>query len=120
MTNENLAQRTKQSPRFESGVLCLYEGDTFDLELELNLTKDEEPIEIQPEDIVTIEFYNEKCKDKKVIASMEFTDIQENKVILRWDNEFTANFKRGKYIYRMRYNADYITTLVADNAILIS
>lgn len=120
MVNENLAQRTKQSPRFENGMLCFYEGDTFDLELELNLTEDGEPVAIKQDDLITLEFYGDKCKDKTAVASIEFTNIENNKITLRWTPQFTANFKRGRYTYRMKYNSSYITTLVADNAILVS
>lgn len=120
MVNENLAQRTKQSPRFENGILCIYEGDTFDLQLDLNLTRDGEAIDVQPTDVVTLEFRNVACKTGDVITTVDFTEITDNQIILHWDNELTAKFPKGKYAYRMKYNAEYITTLVADNIIWVS
>lgn len=116
---ENLAERTRSLPGFDNGVLYLYEGDTFDLRLELNIMRDEEPITIDPSDVVLLEFRNEKCETKKVMASVEFTDIVDNEVVLHWDDELTSKFKRGRYTYRMKYNSEYVTTLVADNIIVV-
>lgn len=114
---ENLSLRTKQSPRFENNALCIYQGDTFELQLDLNITQNGEPIEIQPTDTVTLEF---RTFDGKPITSVEFKDITTNEIVLNWDKELTKKFCKGKYTYRMKYNGTYITTLVADNIILVS
>lgn len=112
----DLAIKTKAYPRLEGNVLYLYEGDTFAFDLTLDLSQDGEPITIEPTDVATFEFKNERGE---IIATQTFTDISDNKVRLNWDAEFTSHFPKGKYTYRVKFTSDYTTTIVADNMVVV-
>lgn len=120
MGEQNLASRTKQSPRFEENVICFYEGDTFDLELNLELERDGEPIEIQPEDTVTIEFKKDDITKVNPVLTLEYTNIQDGKIVVNFDSDTTSKFTRGRYTYKLKFNSEYVTTLIASNRIVVS
>lgn len=112
----DLSQGTKQSPRFEQNTLCYYYGDTFQLSLPIELTRDGEPVDISADDIVSVTIINATLGE---VETMEFTNIDHNTIILNWDAERSARYPRGLYTYRIRYNGEYVRTIAADCRIFV-
>lgn len=112
----DLSQYTKQSPRFENNTLCFYAGDTFQLSLPIELTRDGDPVNIGPEDIVTITIINAMLGE---IETIEYTGIENNTILLNWDAERSARYSRGLYTYRIRFNGEYVRTIAADCRIFV-
>lgn len=105
------------SPRIDTGVLKWYEGDTFELQLELELTdQDGEAVIIQPTDTVRILFLDE-CRE--TVKEFSFTNVQNNTVTLEFDATATALFPRGKYTYDVYYSAANRTTLCNENEVIV-
>lgn len=104
-----------QSPRFEGTELHYYEGDTFTLEMPINLQKDGEAVMISPVDEICLSFY----KGDILLAEKSFTGIEDNTIYLFWDEEFTKKFKKGDYTYRMRFNGDFVRTILSDMRICV-
>lgn len=113
----DIAQYTKKFPMIQNHTLFIYEGDTFDMELNLNLTESGSPFDISEDDVITFEFKNVVTNEE--VASKSFTNITGTKLIFNWDSEFTKKFPKGRYTYRMRFNSDYVTTIVADNYVMV-
>lgn len=104
-----------QSPRFEGTELHYFVGDTFTLEMPINLQKDGESVTISPTDEITLSFY----KGDILMVEKTFTGIENNTIYLFWDDEFTKKFKKGGYTYRMRYNGEFVRTILADCRICV-
>ena len=104
-----------QSPRFEGTELHYFEGDTFTLELPITLQRDGEQVNIGPADTVTFTFY----KGGVEVAEKTFTGVENNTVYLLWDEEMTKKFRKGDYTYRLRYNGDFVRTILADCRICV-
>lgn len=103
----------KQSPRIENGVLKWYAGDTFSLQMELELEdQDGEPVILTSTDTVKVSFYNE-CREN--VKTFEFTDVQSNTVTLEFDATVTALFSKGRYIYFVSVQREERTTVAAYN-----
>ena len=107
----------KASPRIENGVLKWYEGDTFDLTIEITLV-DATPvaIDIPASATITLIFYNER---KAKVKDFIFTNIENNKIDVPMDAETSALFKRGRYSYDMKYDSATLTTIVNDNICVV-
>lgn len=87
----------KVSPRIEHGVLKWYEGDTFELSIELDMqTQYESPITIKDTDIVTVVFYDDIGK---TVREFSFTTIQDNIITMGFNEDISALFPCGKYTY---------------------
>ena len=107
----------RQSPRIENGIVKWYEGDTFDLCLELELTdQDGDDIAIAASSTVTVEFVN---RQNEAVKTFEFTGITGNTVTLDFDSACTALFPKGEYRYCVYYTAGRRTTLAADNVCVV-
>jgi len=102
----------KASPRIEDGKFLWYEGNTFAIELEINLTnKDGESIILGNNDTIIVNFYKNNISMHKII----FTNFFENKIFIHFDEETTKKFKEGKYQYTITYIGNDTTTIVAKN-----
>lgn len=112
----DLARCTKVSPRFECNDLCYYEGDTFQLSLPIELTRDGLPIDIGPNDVVTITTINSTLRE---VETIEFTNIENNTILVNWDSDRTEKYPRGVYSYRIRFNGEYVRTIAADCRIVV-
>lgn len=112
----DLSHRTLDSPRFENSTLCYYEGDTFQLLIPIELTRDGEPVTISEEDAVSIIFVD---RAGTAVAEKHYTGIRDNTITVDWDADLTAMFQRGWYSYRIRYNGEYVTTIAADCKICV-
>lgn len=113
----DLSKNTPPSPRFECDTLCYFEGDTFYLELpDIELESDGIPINIGPEDEISITFVD---RMGKTVAERRYTGIENNSIIIEWDQELTACFQKGTYTYRIRYNGQRVLTVSADCKICV-
>ena len=107
----------RQSPRIENGILYFYEGDTFDLDLTLELTdQDGENITVAASSTVKVKFVN---RQEVTVKELTFTNIEGNTVTLDFDSTCTALFPKGEYKYRVFYTAGERTTLCADNGCVV-
>ena len=106
----------EQSPRIcEDGIIRWYEGDTFELEFELTFTDDNDnPITIQPGDKIAICFTDQY---QNIIHTIETVGTNILKVAI--DNEATKKFKKGKYNYCVRRIANYTTTIMRLNKVVV-
>ena len=94
----------KQSPRVVNGVLRAYENDTFDLNIELDLTdQDGTPITVQSTDNIKIVF---RDKTNTVIKEFSFTGatnspVQEGRISLRpvLHRLRTDNHRQGQRVH---------------------
>lgn len=99
----------RSSPRIINGVLKWYEGDTFTLDLEIEL-EDQDGLakDIADTDTVDVVFYN-RSEDK--VKEWHFTNISNNVVTLVFDDEVTALFPAGWYHYDIIYKGENRTTI---------
>ncbi len=113
----NNLPNTEVSPRIVNGVLRWYAGDTFDIQIEIDLKdQDDEPITIGPDDTVEVVF---KDKSLDVVKTFEFNNIEDNTVTLEFDETCTALFPAGKYTYDVYYTGEKRTTIANDNKVLV-
>ena len=106
----------EQSPRIcADGTIRWYEGDTFDLEFDLTFS-DESGIEIPVEstDVISIYF-----RDRFRNIVHEASVVGNTILIINIDEEATKNFKLGEYTYCVKRNAQYITTVMRNNRVVI-
>lgn len=85
------------SPRLENGVLYWYDGDTFEVELEIDaVDEDGEAIILGDGDSVTVKFLD--CH-RNSVKEFAFTTFNENVVTMEFDGTATALFPAGEYTY---------------------
>lgn len=107
----------KASPRVENGCLCWYEGDTFEIQMQIELTdQDGENVNISESDTVTVTFYDER---RDAIQEFKFQNVQENTVTLSFTDEISKKFLKGRYRYDMLYTYNNKTTLIRDNVAIV-
>lgn len=103
----------RPSPRIDRGVLCWYEGDTFEITLRFDLhDQDGETVEMQTGDSVAVTFLDDT---RKTVQTFNFEAVEDNRVTLVFDAAVSANFPRGKYTYDVRYTHGDKTTLARSN-----
>ena len=113
----NNLPRAEISPRIVNGVLKWYEGDTFSLQIDLELEdQDGETITIQPEDTLKVVFKN---KSLRTVKEFTFTGIEGNTIHLEFDKECTALFEKGNYTYDIIYITEEIKTIAATNKAVV-
>lgn len=136
---ENLLQSAPVSPRMDNGILKWFYGDTFAVEMLINLVgsevddegnyHDDIPIEFSPEDQIVVSFYNSR---KKLVHSFVCTNINEDPsaedyhlITLNFIKDVSLKFLIGRYTYCVKYfhmgkdstfNVD-ITTICASNKV---
>ncbi len=102
----------KVSPRIENGKFLWYEGNTFAIELEINLTNDSgEVVTLGNDDTIVVNCYRNDISMHKFV----FKEFFENKVYLHFDEEITKKFREGNYYYTVTYIGNDTTTIVARN-----
>lgn len=107
----------KESPRIVNGVLRWYCGDTFDLQLTLDLEdQDREPVVIQPTDKVEVVFLDRSLNEVKTFT---FTEVEGNTVVMTFDEDVTALFDIGDYTYDVYYTGEERVTLAEDNKVVV-
>lgn len=104
----------KQSPRLEHGVLTWYQGDTFDLQIELELT-DQDGMAMDATGTVDVVFRDD-CHN----IIKEFTLTPSNNIItLDFNADVSALFRIGEYRYDVYYNGEERTTIANDNKVVV-
>lgn len=105
------------SPRISGGVLKWYEGDTFELQVRMELT-DETGAEIRIEPAHRVRFvFRNACR--KTVCEMPFQGIEANTVILRFTEDVSALFPKGRYTYDVIYEGAVRRSLASDAPILV-
>ena len=107
----------RPSPRVEQGRLWWYEGDTFKLDILLQLKdQDGETLTAAEEDSVEFTF-RDGCG--RMVYTVTFTGLTDNRVTLTVDSAVTGQFPRGEYTYDVRYLHGDRTTLARDNRLRV-
>lgn len=107
----------KVSPRIDNGTLKWYYLDTFELQLSLELTnQDEEIVVMSPSDVVNVMFKN---KSGKVVKCFEFTEIVDNTITLVFNEDCSSLFDKGEYVYDIYYIANNRTTIASNNRAVV-
>ena len=100
----------KQSPRVVNGCLYWYAGDTFELDVRLELEdQDGVPVALGAEDMVTLIFRDETDAP---VRQFTFSDVADNTVTLQMDSNVTEDFPRGEYRLDIRYDHAQRTTVL--------
>ena len=106
----------RQSPRVEEdGTLRWYAGDTFTLTLKFELVDlNDAQINPNPTDKIYVEFKNSK---DEVVATFEETGASRIDIVM---NQETSNkFKEGVYSILVKFNAEYVTTLLKNSKVVV-
>ena len=106
----------KQSPRMETdGTLRWYAGDTFSLTFNFTL-KDAggNPISAQPTDKIKVTF-----KDYNQTTVQEFETTGSSSITIVLTDAISAKFPEGVYSILVKFNADYVTTLLKNNKVVV-
>lgn len=116
---------TKQSPRTTAaGIIKWYCGDSFDIDLELTLTKDGEEFNLKTGDKIVVSFYKQFINLPPIqtyvftytaeeLLAANLTDV----VRLNFTPEISAKFEVGQYKYCIAYidgDTGYQTTIAAN------
>ena len=106
----------KQSPRIETdGTLRWYAGDTFSLTFNFTL-KDSggQPIPAEPTDTIKVSF-----KDFNGNTVHEFTATGSASITLNVTQEISNKFPEGVYAILVKFNGEYVTTLLKNNKVVV-
>ena len=107
----------KMSPRVVNGVLAWYQGDTFDLTVDLALTdQDSEAVTLAAADTVEVIFYD---RSENEVKKFTFSNVQDNAVTLDFSAEVTALFDRGQYTYDVHITHGERTTIASRNEVAV-
>ena len=99
----------RMSPRIINGALKWYEGDTFNLQVEIDLTDENgDKVEMVAPQTVEFRFHN---KRDVLVWAVTFENIENNTVVLNFNKEVTGKFPKGEYNYNVIYNGAYRKTL---------
>lgn len=106
----------RSSPRIINGVLKWYEGDTFTLDIELELTdQDGMTIDTTGKEVDFL-FYN---RSNELVKEFIFKNIQNNTVTLVFNTDVSALFPMGEYHYDVHYISSDRTTIVRNNDVIV-
>lgn len=107
----------RMSPRILNGALKWYEGDTFKLQVEIELTDENgAAVEIVAPHTVEFKFHDER---NQIVWWMTFGNIKDNIVVLVVDDDVTARFPKGEYTYDVIYNGTTRKTLVHEAPVTV-
>lgn len=102
----NLAERAiipagVPTPRIVGGVLKWYAGDTFRLQVDLELRDENgDALHLSEGQTVTFVFRDETGRK---VYELCCADIEDNRVVLWFTEEVSALFPRGRYTYDVIY-----------------
>ena len=124
------------SPRVDQGVLKWFEGDTFGIDMEINLVREgidedgngkDDPVIFDDNDQLIVTFFNSR---REVIHSFIATHINEDPtsemyhtISLTFTKAISSKFRKGKYTYCIKYlskdspTAVDITTICVNNKV---
>lgn len=105
----------KQSPRMEQdGTLRWYAGDTFSLTFNFTLKDGSgNPISPAVTDKIKVSF----VKGSETIQEFEATGSAS--ITLNFTQEISNKFSEGVYGILVKFNADYVTTLLKNNKVVV-
>ena len=107
----------RPSPRIVNGVLKWYEGDTFELNVEIQVEdQDGETVNISSTD--TVEFVFKDCR-REVIKTFSFSKVANNTVTLTFDKVVTVLFPKGEYTCDVHLNGERRITLSKDVPVFV-
>lgn len=114
--DNNVIIPAPQSPRMDNGVLKWFYGDTFAVDMVINLVEQEVgadgaqvdvPIDFDESDQIVVTFFNAK---KEVVHSFISKNISNDKnseyyhtISLEFTKDISHRFCRGKYTYCIKY-----------------
>lgn len=114
--DNNVIVPAPQSPRMDNGVLKWFYGDTFAVDMVINLVEQEaqkdgtfvdKPINFDESDQIVVTFFNER---KEVVYSFISKNISNDEkseyyhtITLNFTQDVSHRFRRGKYTYCMKY-----------------
>lgn len=138
MNNNNVIVPAPQSPRMDNGVLKWFYGDTFAVDMVINLVEqnlDENGefinkiVDFDADDQITVVFFNAR---KEVVHSFVAKNISNDEgsedyhtITLDFTKDISHKFHRGRYTYCVKYihkengrtvSTD-ITTICVDNKV---
>lgn len=105
------------SPRIVGGVLKWYAGDTFELQVDLEL-KDENGEAVVIESGQSVEFVF-RDRTGKTVYAVGFEDIADNRVVVRFDASVSALFPKGRYTYDVVYRGPVRRTLAHGAPVMV-
>ena len=107
----------RMSPRIINGVIKWYEGDTFGLQVDIDLTDENgDAVVIQPEDTVQFVFRNNRGE---TVHNVVAANIENNSVLLDFGAAESAKFPKGVYEYDCFYNGAERKTLAHEAPIVV-
>lgn len=108
----------KLSPRVEcNGTIAWYNLDTFNLDFEIKLiTEDGTQIDLEESDLLQIVFYN---SSGDTVYTFSFTEFVDNTVTLEFNQEVTALFEKGRYLYKVLHFRDFRRTIAYENVAIV-
>ncbi len=113
----NNIPNAEASPRIVNGVIRWYEGDTFRLQLELDIDdQDGAAYSITDSDTVSIVF---RDRSNHVVKEFRFDHIVDNSVTMVFNSEVTALFPKGIYSYDVLFRGQERTTFANDNKVVV-
>lgn len=104
----------KISPRIEAGTLVWYVGDTFSLQIELEMT-DQDGVAVDATGEVEVVFRDD-CHE--IVKEFSCTPV-DNVITLEFTEDVSALFSVGTYTYDMYYNGEHRTTIANDNKVVV-
>lgn len=105
------------SPRIVNGVIRWYQGDTFDIQLTIELEdQDGEAVILGEDDTVSITFRNQS---DSAVKTFTFTELEGNTVTMDFDSTCTALFGRGNYSYTVTITHGERTTIASENKVVV-
>jgi hypothetical protein len=107
--------RAKMSPRIENGIIYWYEGDTFELNLAIDL-RDQDGCIVEPTDETAFEIIIRNERKEDVYSEKHYAAAG---VTFACDEEVTKLFKKGKYRYDVNYYGEYKTSIAEDNIMIV-
>lgn len=117
MESENNLRAAQQSPRIENETIRWYCGDTFDLELHIDLTdQDGKAVNISSAGKVKVVF---RDRSDAVVKTFECSGITNNTVKLPFNAATTALFGIGSYQYDIYLEDGKRTTIANDNKAVV-
>lgn len=105
------------SPRIVGGVIKWYEGDTFDLQVDIELMdQNGDGVVILPEHALDFVFRNSR---NEIVYAVRFTEITDNCVVLAFTPDVSSKFPKGGYTYDVYYDGAKRKTLVDQAPIIV-
>lgn len=107
----------RPSPRIVNGVIFWYAGDTFEIDINLDIVdQDGDEYEISSTDTVKMTFENSR---HQTVATYTFTGIEDNNITLEINGTETAKFPKGEYTYKVLLTWEEKTTIVDKNKVVV-